>query len=65
MYVQGWGVPEDDILAHMWLNIAAAQEEPGATTERARVAERLSNDEIVRAQRLAVEWLEDHPTLGE
>ncbi len=60
MYDKGHGVPQDFILAYKWLNLAAAR-----TTGRERdtyarfrnaVASKMSTDEIVIGQRLALNW---------
>jgi uncharacterized protein len=60
MYDKGHGVPQDFILAYKWLNLAAAH-----TSKRQReyflrlrnaVASKMSPDQIVEAQRLALLW---------
>jgi len=56
MYSYGWGVPQHYILAHMWLNLAAAQGNERARKERDIVAERMTHEQIAEAQELAREW---------
>ncbi len=61
LYANGWGIARNDVLAHMWLNLAVS----GAEGRRFRrrlirkrdsVAERLTPEQIVEAQRLARDW---------
>jgi hypothetical protein len=56
MYRDGHGVPQDFILAHMWLNLATAQGNPEAEKMRDELAERMTPSQIAEAQRLAREW---------
>ncbi|MFO7853726.1 MAG: SEL1-like repeat protein [Paracoccaceae bacterium] len=44
MYANGRGVPQDDVLAHMWKNLAAAQGNEGARRNRDRLAERMTRE---------------------
>lgn len=66
LHVEGRGVPRDDVLAHMWFNIAAARatgmEARVAETQREMVAHRLSADGVRTAQGLARGWLARHGT---
>jgi len=60
MYALGWGVPQDDDEAHMWLNLAAAQSS-GANRERLVKArdgatESMTPEQLTEAQRRAREW---------
>ena len=64
MYVTGRGVPEDNVLAYMWLNLAAAQGYEGADESKARAAHRMTREQIAEAQRLSREWIEAHPPDG-
>jgi hypothetical protein len=62
LYEGGWGVTQDLVEAHKWLNLAAA----GLSREddlrdivveaRDRVAQRMTPAQIAEAQRLAREW---------
>jgi TPR repeat protein len=61
MYARGNGVPQDFIRAHMWFDIAAANGDSTASDNRAIVASRMKPSEIAEAERLAREWLKEHP----
>ncbi|WP_240535682.1 tetratricopeptide repeat protein [Bradyrhizobium sp. STM 3809] len=59
-YDKGHGVGQDDVLAYKWLSLAAAAA-PGHQREpylriRDAVAFKMSPDEVVEGQRLALEW---------
>jgi uncharacterized protein len=58
MYENGYGVRLDFIMAHMWLNLAAAKQESEfvATMERNGLAKEMTPAQIAEAQRLAREW---------
>jgi TPR repeat protein len=61
MYDKGHGVKQDGVLAHMWLNLAAAHA-PKRYREyylklRNAVASKMTPGQIVAAQRLAVAWV--------
>ncbi|MCP3670623.1 MAG: SEL1-like repeat protein [Gammaproteobacteria bacterium] len=56
MYALGEGVTQDYIKAHKWLNIAASQGKEGARKARDRVADRMSRNQITKAQQLARNW---------
>ena len=66
MYYKGEGVPQDNVQAYMWLNLAAVKTEalmPGyddARKERDLVAKEMTPADISTAQRLVREWLEEH-----
>ena len=64
MYSNGEGVPQDNVEAHMWLNLAASRLS-GADRERTvatrdRVAERMTPADLSEAQRRAREWHAAH-----
>ena len=65
MYVGGEGVPQDDVQAHMWLNLAASrltgEDRESAVEGRDLVAGRMTPDDLSEAQRLAREWDAAHP----
>jgi TPR repeat protein len=67
MYEAGDGVPQDLIQSHMWFSLAAAlfsdTKNPSftglrevATMAREMLAERMTQDQIAEAQKLAKEW---------
>ena len=64
MYANGEGVPEDDVLAYMWFNVAAAQGYEGAQGNKDLLEERMTREQIAEAQRLSREWIEAHPPGG-
>jgi TPR repeat protein len=63
MYANGWGVPQDYILAHMWCNLSAARTsdvsgkgDRRAAKIRDEVAAKMTPAQIAEAQKLAREW---------
>ena len=56
MYEKGQGVPQDYVLAHMWLNLAAAQGIEIAGEIRNLLAKNMTPAQIAKAQRLARQW---------
>ncbi len=58
MYINGEGVPQDNIRAYMWANLAASN---GMDTEaRDFIAKRMTSAAIKKAQRLARDCLESN-----
>jgi hypothetical protein len=57
MYAEGQGVPQDNVYAHMWFNLAAADGNENASTGRDMVAKRMTTADISKAQSLARECL--------
>ena len=56
MYVDGHGVTQDYVLAHMWLSLAAEGGASQAVAERDRVGRSLSARQRARSRQLAGEW---------
>ena len=60
MYDKGHGVVRDDVLAYKWLDLAAAaapvRERERYLRIRDAVASKMSQDQVVEGQRLAVNW---------
>jgi uncharacterized protein len=60
MYDKGHGVPQDFILAYKWLDLAAARTHGHERDTYARfrdaIASKISTDEIIEGQRLALRW---------
>ena len=60
MYLDGQGVPQDYIQAHMWYNLAASdpigEDRELTVKNRDLVAEKMTSEQIAEAQRLAREW---------
>jgi TPR repeat protein len=64
MYEDGTeGVPQDYALAHMWLNLAAAQGHLVAKTFLDKLASKMTPEQIAEAQRLARDWKPRTPSL--
>ena len=60
MYVDGNGTPQDYVMAHMLFNIAAANGNEDAKTNRDRVEDMMTSNQIEQAQQLAKEWIEKY-----
>jgi peptidoglycan hydrolase-like protein with peptidoglycan-binding domain len=56
MYRDGRDVSQDYVQAHMWLNLAASAGQTEAGKERDALAERMTGEQIARAQSLAAAW---------
>jgi TPR repeat protein len=63
MYSSGQGVPQDDVLAHMWFHLATSRlpaseqvTREKATGNRDLVASRMTPAQVAEAERLAKEW---------
>ncbi len=59
-YCLGRGVLKNNVLAHMWLNIAAMKGSEPARHYRHELAQEMSQPEIAAAQREARTWLTLH-----
>jgi TPR repeat protein len=56
MYAKGQGVPQDFVIAHQLLNLAAANGAEGAVELRDELAAKMTAAQITEAQRLARDW---------
>ena len=56
MYYNGEGVPQNDIQAHMWFNLAGARGNENAREARDIVKDRMTPEQTAEAQHLASEW---------
>ena len=56
LYRRGFGVVQDFIAAHMWLNLAAARGDIEAFEEREALAAKMTVQQLAEAQDLAREW---------
>lgn len=63
MYATGHGVGQDNVLAHMWFNIAAVHGGARAKEDRSELALDMSPPEIAEAQRLARERITLEPSI--
>jgi hypothetical protein len=60
MYDKGHGVPQDVVLAYMWLDLAAARAAKHERSIFARfrdaIASKMTSDQVNEGQRLAYNW---------
>ena len=56
MYAIGKGVPEDDVTAYAWLNIAAAQGQSSANEGKEHVAKYMTQSQVAKAKKLSREY---------
>ena len=56
MYIAGHGVPKDYVLAHMWVNLAAAKGIKRAGTARDLLEILMTPVQLAEAQRLTRKW---------
>ena len=61
MYDSGFGVPQNYVQAHMWYDIAGVAV---AVSYRDHVAREMTPAQVAEAQRLASEWMGNHPGQG-
>ena len=65
MYADGEGVPKNDVTAYKWFNLAESRSSneirESVVEEHDRLAARLTPDQRVEGQRLALEWDAAHP----
>ena len=65
LHVQGLGVVQDYVQAHVWLNLAASRGEAAALGEREALAAKMTSEQIATAQERAAAWrLGASPTAG-
>jgi TPR repeat protein len=55
MYLNGIGVPQNILRAHMWVNLAASQGVEAAENERDKLAQQMTSEDIVLAHQMARE----------
>ncbi|MEQ1496807.1 MAG: hypothetical protein ABL912_13725 [Novosphingobium sp.] len=60
LYALGRDVRTDLVQAHKWLNVAALRGNLAARRMRAEISEDMSRSDLMKAQRLAREWLTTH-----
>jgi len=53
LYVRGFGVQQDKVLAHMWFNLGAANGNEFGAENRESIAKEMTSQEIEKAQALA------------
>ena len=64
MYANVDAVPQDLVLAFMWLTLSAAQGNETAQSNKDVIERWLTREEIAEAQRLSREWIERHAQEG-
>ena len=58
LYVTGEGVPEDNVLAYVWWNLAAAQDSKRAKKRKEAIKAKMTPAGIAEAQELSREYRE-------
>ena len=61
IHYEGKGTPQDYKKAHMWWNIAAANGNEDAKTNRDNIVKQMTPADISEAQQMAREWMKVHP----
>jgi TPR repeat protein len=56
MYSNGRGLPQDYVLAHMWINLSIARGRTDAVASRDALADRMTPAQLNEAQDLARMW---------
>ena len=56
LFLKGLGAPQDYVLAHMWLNLAASRGDAEAAKERNALSARMTPQQIAAAQDRARSW---------
>ena len=56
MYAKGEGVPQDNVIAHMWFTLAATKGDADASTNRDNATALMTPAQIAEAQKMAREW---------
>ena len=56
----GKGTQKDFVNAYMWINLAAAKGDEDAVIAKKTLQERMTQDQIQKAQKLSREWFEKH-----
>jgi len=59
LYANGRGVPQNPVMAHMWFTLAAAGGHRAAGANLVLYQEMMMDADIVEAQRLANEWIQN------
>jgi hypothetical protein len=60
VYYEGKGAAQDDVMAHMYWNIAGVSGHKDAIHNRGVVDEKMTPSQIAEAQDLAREWMKKH-----
>jgi hypothetical protein len=57
MYKKGLGIPQNNILAHVWFNIASVNGQLYSADYRDKLAELMSPNDVLKAQEIAKECM--------
>ena len=60
MHYLGQGMTRDNVRAHMWFSLMAAQGNAAAKLTLGMVAESMTPDELAESRRLAAAWTKQH-----
>jgi uncharacterized protein len=60
MHEKGHGVAKNFIKAHMWFNLSVANGDEGGSEKRDAVEDKMTSEQIAKAQKLAREWMEKY-----
>jgi len=60
MYDNGTGVPQNYVRAYMWWSVSAAQGDEDSRSNRDRVADRLTPEQLVQGQDMATKCFESN-----
>ena len=60
MYDYGYGVSQDFILAYLWFDLAGVNGHDDGFTSRDIIAQKMSKEDIAKAQTVAVKCLDSH-----
>jgi uncharacterized protein len=58
MYMQGVGVPRDYLKAYMWFHLGEMKGDRSAKMNREFVEKKMTPEEIIKANKLVVEWMQ-------
>ena len=64
LYAKGNGVPQDNVLAYKWMNLAAAGGFTEAEKNRRIISGQMTREQIAEGQRLSREWLAKRDAKG-
>ena len=62
MYMEGFGVPQDEMAAHMWLNISVANGNESAGSALETVARKMISSDVSKAVKRARTCMESNYT---
>lgn len=60
MYYLGYGVPVNNVAAHMWCNLALAQGDEIAKLVIDEISAEMTEEQIAEAQKMSREWMAKH-----